>query len=77
MEGYITTAEYAELHGITQVAAKKRCVRGRIPGAVKVGKRPHEIWLIPIDAEFTDERIKTGKYIGAQRAHKTPSDTEE
>ena len=78
MEGYITVAEYAELHGLTRIAVKKRCERGRIPGAVRVGTYPHQLWLIPADHIFEDQRIKSGNYIGAKRARKKePQETDE
>lgn len=77
IEDYITTAEYARLHGISQVTIKQRCSRGDMPGAVKIGAYPHQVWLIPKDAEYTDKRVKSGKYIGARRARKKPPEEPE
>lgn len=65
---YLSTAEYAERVGITQSGVKQRCARGRIPGAIKVGEGRRATWCIPEDVPFDDQRVRSGKYIGAPRA---------
>ena len=77
MEGYITTTEYAKKFGLARITVTQRCARGAIPGAIKVGAYPHQVWLIPADTEHVDGRIKTGKYIGAPRAKKKTTETTE
>ena len=59
---YITLAEYAARNNVTPCAVRRKCLRGNVPGAVKVGRD----WLIPADAPYPDHRIKTGAYIGAR-----------
>ena len=59
VDGYITLAEYATLHNITPCAVRRKCLRGNVPGAVKVGRD----WLIPADAPYDDKRVKSGKYV--------------
>ena len=67
MEKLIPIAEYAEKHGITANAVRRKCLRGNLPGAMKIGRD----WLIDKDAPYPDKRIKTGKYIGS-RNEKSP-----
>lgn len=73
----ISAADYARLHGISPITLRQRCARGSIPGAVKIGTYPHQVWLIPKDAKCVDKRIRTGKYIGAKRARKKPPEKPE
>lgn len=65
---YITLAEYAAKNNLLASAVRRKCLRGNVPGAVKVGPRA---WLIPADAPYTDHRIKTGKYIDARKPEKS------
>ena len=51
--------EYAEKIGRHPDIVRQKCLRGNVPGAVKLGRD----WLIPADAPYPDKRIKTGKYI--------------
>ena len=57
MENMIPIAEYAKAHGKTPVAVRKKCERGNLPGAVKIGRD----WLIQKDAPYPDKRIKSKK----------------
>lgn len=61
---YLSTTEFAKLHGRSPVAIGQACAAGRIPGAVKHGQGRRATWIIPADAEITDNRLRTGKYIG-------------
>ena len=54
----IPIAQYAEDHGLTANAIRRRCIRGTLPGAVKIGRD----WFIPADAPHTDSRVKSGEY---------------
>lgn len=54
----VPIAQYAERLGITANAIRRRCLRGTLPGAVKIGRD----WLIPENAPYPDYRVKTGKY---------------
>ena len=52
---YLTTMEYAELHGKQDSIVRRICRAGRIPGAIQKGKS----WLIPKNAPYpTDERVR-------------------
>ena len=59
----IPIVQYAEAHGLTANAIRRRCIRGTMPGAVKMGRD----WFVPADAPIPDGRIKTGKYIDARK----------
>jgi hypothetical protein len=50
--------EYAARIGLTPCAVRRKCLRGTLPGAVKIGRD----WLIPSEAPYTDNRIISGKY---------------
>lgn len=54
----ITVKEYAEKVGKAQESIRKKCQRGTLPGATKVGRD----WLIPADAPYPDARVKSGDY---------------
>ena len=64
IESLIPIAEYAERIGLTANAVRRKCIRGTLPGAVKLGRD----WFIPKDAEYPDNRIKDGKYIDFRKA---------
>lgn len=49
---YISAKEYARSHGISERTVRNYCARGRLPGAVLVGKT----WSIPTDVRLP-ERI--------------------
>ena len=74
---YITSTEYAKLHGVAAISVRQKCERGGIPGAMKVGEGRRAIWCIPEDAEYIDNRIRSGKYIGAKRTRKKPPEEPE
>lgn len=57
-DNLIPIAEYAARIGLTPNAIRQRCIRGTLPGAVKLGRD----WFIPADAPYTDSRIKSGQY---------------
>lgn len=59
-DNLIPIAQYAERIGLTANAVRRKCLRGTLPGAVKIGRD----WLIPADAPYPDSRVKSGKYIG-------------
>lgn len=54
----ITVKEYAERIGKAPTTVRQKCQLGHLPGAVKIGRD----WLIPEDAEYHDNRIKSGRY---------------
>jgi len=58
IDNMITIAKYAERIGLTANAVRRKCLRGTLPGAVKIGRD----WLIPADAPYEDGRIKSGRY---------------
>lgn len=56
----ITAQEYADMYGKSVEQIKVFCRKGRISGALKLGRD----WLIPSDAPYpADNRIKAGKYL--------------
>lgn len=56
----ITAQEYADMYGKSVEQIKVFCRKGRLSGAVKLGRD----WLIPSDAPYpADNRVKTGKYL--------------
>lgn len=54
----ITLREYAAKIGKNPDNVRQKCLRGTLPGAVKLGRD----WLVPADAPYPDSRVKTGKY---------------
>lgn len=54
----VPIAQYAEQQGLTANAIRRRCIRGTLPGAVKMGRD----WFIPADVPYTDNRVKSGEY---------------
>ena len=59
-DNLITIAQYAARIGRDPVTVRQKCQRGNVPGAVKIGRD----WLIPEDAPYQDQRIKSRAYIG-------------
>ena len=53
-------AEYAARIGRDPDSVRDKCLRGNVPGAVKLGRN----WFIPADAPYTDARVKSGQYVG-------------
>ena len=57
---YIPLAEYAASVGKSRYTVAQKCQRGSLPGAVKIGNN----WLIPANAQYPDNRVKSGQYVG-------------
>lgn len=55
---FLSVREYAARVGKEESSVKKKCQRGTLPGAVKIGRD----WLIPADAPYPDARVKSGDY---------------
>ena len=51
---FITIQEYATAHGVKPCAVRRKCLRGYVQGAVKIGRD----WLIPSNAPYVDHRYK-------------------
>ena len=60
MATFVTTAEYAKLHGLEVSTVRWQIVRGRIPGVVKFGRD----WMVPADAPWPERRqyTRTAKF---------------
>lgn len=56
----IPIAEYAARIGRDPATVRQKCLRGTLPGAVKIGRD----WLIPPDTPYPDKRITSGNCIG-------------
>ena len=54
----IPLPEYAAKVGRGCSAVRRKCLRGTLPGAVKIGRD----WLIPENAPYPDNRVRTGEY---------------
>lgn len=67
-EKLIPIAAYAEKIGITANAVRRKCLRGTLPGAIKIGRD----WLIPADAPYPDKRITSGKYVRSRANQNNP-----
>ena len=66
IDNYITIAEYARRHGLRDcIYLGRLCNAGKMPGAVRIGRD----WCIPADTPRTDNRIKSGKYIGQHKQY--------
>lgn len=63
----ITLAEYAAKNNLLPNTVRRKCIRGNVPGAVKMGRD----WLIPEDAPYTDNRVKSGKYVDWRKPPKS------
>lgn len=55
----IPIAQYAQMIGKNPANVRQKCLRGTLPGAVKIGRD----WFIARDAEYPDARITSGQYI--------------
>lgn len=55
-ENYITVQEYAKLCGRSTARIKVLCSEGRLPGAIKKGKR----WFIPHNTPFPEDARFSG-----------------
>ena len=56
----ITVKEYAARHGVSPAAVRQKCERG----GYKTAQKPGRDWLIDEDEEYTDLRMKSGRYVG-------------
>lgn len=63
LKNMIPIAEYAAKIGKATITVADKCRRGKLPGAVKIGRD----WFVPADAEYPDYRVHSGKYIGKPR----------
>lgn len=61
--GMITITEYAEKYGLSPDSVRKKALRGGFQTAKKSGK----VWLIDENEPNTDNRVKTGEYIGFRK----------
>lgn len=57
-DNLIPIAEYAARIGRDPSAIRYKCLRGTLPGAVKMGRD----WFIPADAPYPDARVRSGQY---------------
>lgn len=57
-DNLITLNEYAARHGLLPNTVRYKCIRGTLPGSVKIGRD----WFIPSNQPYTDNRIKSGEY---------------
>ena len=58
----LTLSEYAAQIGRDPDSVRDKCLRGNVPGAVKLGRN----WFIPKDAPYDDKRVRSGKYVKAR-----------
>ena len=63
LEKMVPIAEYARRIGKATITVADKCRRGNLPGAVKIGRD----WFVPMDAEYPDYRVKSGKYVGVRK----------
>lgn len=70
IDNLIPIAEYAAAHGVTACAIRRRCIRGTLPGAVKLGRD----WFIPADQPYTDGRVKSGEYKNWRKSKEHPAE---
>jgi len=57
MDRYISSTEYAKMHGVSYELIKLFCREGRIPGAMKVARN----WLIPQNAPYPVDPVRHSK----------------
>lgn len=55
---YVSIAEYCNIYGLDQQSIKKKCQRGTIESARKIGRN----WCINKNEVPADRRITTGEY---------------
>lgn len=58
MNNLISLKEYAEMHDVKPATVRQKILRGNLPA-----KKIANVWLIDKDQTYTDNRIKSGKYI--------------
>ena len=54
----LTIPEYAARVGKSPRSVRQKCLLGHLPGAVNIGRD----WMIPEGTQYTDGRVKSGKY---------------
>lgn len=54
---YMAVSEYAQRHGVTPRAVRKKINNGTLPAIMSGG-----VWLIDSDTPYTDRRVKSEKY---------------
>ena len=64
IDNMLPLTEYAARIGKAESSVRRKCLRGTLPGAQKIGRD----WLIPADAVYTDNRIKSGNYKGFRKS---------
>ena len=62
----ISLREYAELHGRAHDSVRQKVLRGGFKTARRIGRN----WVIDSDEPYTDERIRSGDYIGFRNREK-------
>lgn len=70
MKRLIPINEYAAKIGKAPTTIRQKCQRGTLPGAVKIGRD----WLIPADAPYPDNRVKSGEYRDWRKQKETPAE---
>ena len=70
MKRLIPINEYAAKIGKAPTTIRQKCQRGTLPGAVKIGRD----WLIPDDAPYPDNRVKSGEYRDWRKQKETPAE---
>lgn len=55
----ISLVEYAHKHGRDKSTVRRKAESGGFKTAVKIGRN----WVIDSEEEYTDNRVKSGKYI--------------
>lgn len=70
MKRMIPINEYAAKIGKAPTTIRQKCQRGTLPGAVKIGRD----WLIPADAPYPDNRVKSGEYRDWRKQKETPAE---
>lgn len=63
----ILLADYAAKVGRSTSAVYDKIQRGYLPTAVKVGRQ----WFVDADAPYSDQRIRSGAYVGVHRRRKS------
>ena len=70
MKRLIPINEYAAKIGKAPTTIRQKCQRGTLPGAVKIGRD----WLIPADAPYPDNRVKSGEYRDWRKQKEPPAE---
>ena len=68
-DNLIPIAEYAARIGRDPATVRQKILRGALPGAVKIGRD----WLIPANAPYTDNRVKSGDFKNWRKQQRSDS----